>query len=366
MVTGKLCSCEEPYRAETRGVGAGSRILEGGFRGVVKRARFRHRSFCKTYEYYFIHGTNIRKPLWPQRTFESKMPRKRALEFDPNKSDSEDEDFDVTVQRGNRTKVIRSNQKPRRKRRRVNRRDSGDDDNEDEDEDIDSDDDDESEASFAAEDETKDALQTDPRTGRPMRKSKSRPVYEESDGDSIDFMNDINEMNDLDTEVPTKMTKAVGKKSVVIKLKYPPGRVNRSKSHSIGSRGATSETTAPARRSSRIAHDEDDNLYELTNSGNHVAVTGRDRTKSPEMLNLRPTRGGKGLKKPTILDIAEETISQTREEAEGEGEAGFGEDRQQAEIPASREDAGEADMTVEQGKFYHICIQNVQLIRQSR
>lgn len=267
------------------------------------------------------------------------MPRKRGFqEFDPTKSDSEDEDFDVTAQRSRSTRSTRNTQKPRRKKRKANKRSS------DEDEDLDSEESEDSEASYG-EEEVIEEPEVDPRTGRPVRRNrKTRPTYEESDGDSIDYMNEIN--GDDNEEPVNKQLKRGKKPKVMVNLRYNPKRGVRSKSNSVSSKRAGSENTGPVRKSSRIAQGDDDDLYELTNSGNHVAVTGRDRTKSPEMLNLRPTRGGKGLRKPPILDIPEESFDQPKIEPND------GQEPVQAHetgIPASREEVTEAVIVADPG-----------------
>ena len=241
------------------------------------------------------------------------MPsRKRVFDdFDPNKSDPEDEDFDVRASRARGSKVLKIRKsKPSRKKRRM---DYGADGSEDMSES------DLSEGSFdEAGEEHIDEPEVDPRTGRPVRKASKKQVqYEESDGDSIDFMNNMDSDGDrVPTKKPSKRPNQ--KRQLIVKLKTPQRarRNTRGRSGSIGSkRPATAEVVGITRRSSRIAHDDTEGLFALTNSGNHIEMT-RPATKSPETLPSRLTKGGKGLKKPpsAIYEAEDESSWQASEQ----------------------------------------------------
>ena len=241
------------------------------------------------------------------------MPtRNRVLEdFDPTKSDPEDEDYDATASRSRATRVTKHRRsKPTRKRKRATREDSL------------SEGISESEAlsddSFDNEDQ--EPPETDPRTGRPVRKaSKKQPQYLESDGDSVDFANRM-DSSGSDEEPVKKKLKSSPRKSLIVKLKTrgpADGSMRRSTrpaSGSVGSRHAPlAEAAGMTRRSSRIAHDGTEGLYALTNSGNHVEVT-RAPTKSPETFPPRASKGAKGIKKPPSAIFEEATP--TKEEPE--------------------------------------------------
>ena len=267
------------------------------------------------------------------------MPtRKRGFEVDPLKSDSNDSDFDVKTTRTSRAKPSKSaSKKPARKKRRMG---YGSDDSEDVSED------DISEESYD-DDVSEEEPEVDPKTGRPMRTStKKRVVYEESDGDSVDFMNEINS----DAEAENKKAKkgkarhtetASPRKSHIIKLKFrapaPRGRVTRSRSASAAAQGIV-----PTRRSTRIAHDESESLIALTNSGNHAQVV-RPPTLSPEATASRRVKGGKGLKKPpsAIYEEDNESSAQTKEEP-------VESPMLDPEIAASREDLGTYNEEIEE------------------
>ena len=261
-------------------------------------------------------------------------PRKRALEdFDPNKSDPEDEDYDVSATQIRGAKPSRSRKsKPARKRRRTGRTAS-------ESEGV-SETEPSSDESFAEEQEYEEP-EIDPRTGRPMRKvSKNRPQYVESDGDSVDFMNEIDESDIGEHSNRRKNTNSLKKKLIVTLKANPappePKRSSRVKSGSVSSKQpVSSELGVITRRSSRITRDNTEGLFALTNSGNHVEVT-RDPTKSPETFSMRPTRAAKGLKKPpaNLPEVPEDSFIQA--DTEPHVKESF--DQQDAETAASRED----------------------------
>ena len=261
--------------------------------------------------------------------------RQRAFEdFDPTKSDPEDEDYDASVSRSRFNRTIKQRKhKSTRKRKRTEREDSAS-------EDI-SESESSSEASF--EQQEPEAAELDPRTGRPLRKaSKKRPQYHESDGDSIDFMNEIDSSGD-DKPVKKK-AKTSPRRSLIVKLKAalpsnsPPRRKARETSGAVSSRQAqSSEPMGITRRSSRIAHDDTEGLFALTNSGNHIEVT-RPPTKSPETFPARATRGSKGIKKPPSAIIeSTESSAKTKEEPSDNEQPREAE----TEVAASSEEAGD-------------------------
>ena len=256
--------------------------------------------------------------------------KRKAPDFDPTKSDSDDSTYGASTSKQTRSKIARSQRgKPARKRQRRH--------SDDESEDIS----DESEISAeSVSDVEQEEPEIDERTGRPKRKvAKQRVTYEESDDE--DFM------RDLEAErVATPKTKPSGK-SLVVKLhvRTPQAtpapstkRGTRARSGSLSARPTSSELI-PTRRSSRIAHDETEDIVALTTSGRHEDVV-RPGTRSPE-AGERARKGGKGVKSLPTSVLYEE-------EEESSGKTGFSiADSIQAEVAASRDDI--EDSAEEQG-----------------
>lgn len=163
-------------------------------------------------------------------------------------------------------------------------------------------------------------MERNPRTGRGVRSAAKKPVkYEESDEDEEEILG--TESDDAESHtIPTKNRRtarpASAKQSLIVTLKIPTLKMEhgRSSRARTGSRGLKREPTPQAlgtgrsRRSSRISHDEEQNLVALTDSGKHEVVT-RAGTATPEPEgSRRPTRGSKGLKKPpsVVMEASQE------------------------------------------------------------
>ncbi|KAL8796618.1 MAG: hypothetical protein Q9195_001008 [Heterodermia aff. obscurata] len=255
--------------------------------------------------------------------------KRKAPDFDPTKSDSDDSTYGASTSKQTKSKIARSQRgKPARKRQRRH--------SDDESEDIS----DESEISpESASDVEQEEPEIDERTGRPKRKAaKQRVRYEESDDE--DFM------RDLEAERVATPKKKLSGRSLVVKLhvRTPQAtpapstkRDTRARSGSLSARPTSSEMI-PTRRSSRIAHDETEDIVALTTSGRHEDVV-RPGTRSPE-AGERARKGGKGLKSlPTSV---------VYEEEESSGQTGFSiADSIQADVAASRDDL--EDSADEQG-----------------
>lgn len=256
------------------------------------------------------------------------LRNKRKSDFDPTKSDSDDETYGKSASKSAKSRSSRTQGGSARKRQR--RRHSGDD----------SDDDivDESDLSAMI---TGDEIEDDEEieiglSGRPRRKAaKKQPKYEESDSD---------DQLEAAVTTPKKMS---DKPSLVVKLKtthqsMATRRSTRARSGSVGiSRPASSALVLTnTRRSSRIAHDESEPVIALTNSGNHVDVL-RAGTRSPPEIN-RPTKGGKGLKKlpqsSVVYEDSQESPAPAREEYSDPDDLHDEVDRM--EVAASWEDLG--------------------------
>lgn len=253
------------------------------------------------------------------------MPGKRKLEaFDPNKSDSDDNDFDPSEARASPKKSRKSshrssgNSKKRTKRARYGGSDISDDD--DVEDSLD-------ELEYSDHDEEEEEVEMNEKTGRAVRKATKKEVNYEEDSNS-DVADIIGDLEDDDSDVvlakkpQTKRTRAITdeiesgseedvaskrpKRSKIVKLKVstPGPRRNTRAGSTARSRGPESaEPTSagiPPRRNTR-AHTEDAEPISLSASGKHVIREGH----SPEPIK-RATRGSKGVKEPAASTIKEE------------------------------------------------------------
>ena len=260
------------------------------------------------------------------------LRNKRKVD-DPTKSDSEDETYGTSASKALKSRSKAHQNSSLRKKRRRNY--SGDD----------SEDDDvieESELSggLSAEDEIEDEEVELGLSGRPRRKAaKKKPVYEESD--SEDFSEGLRETKVEDQDGTPK--KKGDTRRLVVKLKTTPRQIaaqtrrsTRARSGSIGASRPTSShmPTSATRRSSRIAQDETEAVVALTNSGHHVDVV-RPGTRSPP--TVRPTKGGKGVKKIPASIVYEEEEEESSARTKGQVNSDEPQDEgYRLEIAASR------------------------------
>ncbi|KAL2124028.1 hypothetical protein VTJ04DRAFT_393 [Mycothermus thermophilus] len=228
--------------------------------------------------------------------------------FDPNKSDSEDENFDPAEERVPRSaKKTRSTNKRSRPKRRTNRyRGSDIDDDElsdsvEEDSFVEDDDDDEDE-------EDEDLPLT--ATGRRMRKAAARhPSYKEStdDGEDEDVIQDSDAVGDEDPEdtTPKKPSPERPKKIVVLKMNPRSQRAA-----TRGKQEQPAPPPPPTRRTRARTEEIEEPLMELSNSGRHAQPARDSRSRSPEALaRATRTRGAKSVKAPPapIEEATQET-----------------------------------------------------------
>lgn len=170
--------------------------------------------------------------------------------------------------------------------------------------------------SFGGEDEDEE-IETN-ENGRPLRRSAQKNVtYEESPSEQDDI-----EVTSEEEDVKPRRVKVKPEK-LIVKLRVQPEALSKaltSRSTRSGSRQATAQPSGLTRRSSRISHDDADDLVALTNSGNHVE-TVREGSREPE-TSARATRGGKGIKFPSksTIDEVDEPDSNTTRQAEMDDE----------------------------------------------
>lgn len=218
------------------------------------------------------------------------VKRKDPLEgFDPNKSDSDDENFDPSEFRPHRSKKPRTSrsQAPRPKRRNKY---AGSDIDDDEDDVVS----DSQEESFGGDDDEEDEEEMPVNAaGRRSRKAANKPIsYADPDSGAEDDLIEGPE----DEEVAPKQRKQTSR---IVTLRNPSARK------------ATKEPAASTntRRTRAKTEDvDDDDFVELSTSGKHqVSARATSRSKSPEALSrqVRNMRAAKGVKQPVAATIEE-------------------------------------------------------------
>ncbi|KAB8297131.1 hypothetical protein EYC80_002515 [Monilinia laxa] len=268
------------------------------------------------------------------------MPAKnrRFEAFDPNKSDSNDDDFSPT-EVTSRKSPKKSRSQPQKKGgpRRKNKYKGSD---------ISEDEDDESVEESFSEPEEEEDFEMNEKTGRAVRKAAKKAVTYEEDSNSDDA--DVIQESEVEEEVrpkrSNKRTRVVDndddededevdepvskrnktkEKKLMVTLKIPtkatPARKTRGGSVAK-TRASAEPTSAGLRRSTRARTEEGEDFPSLSNSGKHVIRASR----SPEPIGrMRATRGAKGLKQPaasTIKEEAHETSSYEDPQQDAEGD----------------------------------------------
>ncbi|KAK3950779.1 hypothetical protein QBC32DRAFT_375476 [Pseudoneurospora amorphoporcata] len=259
----------------------------------------------------------------------SKRKKDFLADFDPNKSDSEDENFDPIAEKQRTPRSARKQANTRRQKnrgaaggaRRRNNRYKGSD--------IEDDDDiseSEQDIPFGEEEDEEEEEDSDApvnATGRRMRQAATKhQSYRESSEDS-----DEDQSSDQDKDVVQETDEEQHRPSIESPERSPNKKKSRIVVLSVKTaakpssqrprRGAAAKEPAtmapPTRRSTRARTEEtDEPLLELSNSGRHPRVTrASTRSKSPEAMAhpSRATRGAKGVRKhqpPPIPEAAHE------------------------------------------------------------
>jgi SpoVK/Ycf46/Vps4 family AAA+-type ATPase len=251
---------------------------------------------------------------------------KRKLDnFDPNKSDSNDTDFDPSEDRPRKSAKKSRSQGKRtsggaRKRTKYRGSDVSDDDVEDS----------LLEESFSEEEE--EEFEMNEKTGRAVRKATKKEVnYEEnSDSDMEDLVAEDESEEEVKSRRPTKRSRVAaesteaetdeerGKLSKIVTLKAnpQPARTTRAGSSARTRAVASAEPLSagvPTRRSTRAHTEEGSEPVELSASGRHAIRASR----SPEPIGrARSRRGSKGVKKPASM--IKEEVHETSSYEQGE------------------------------------------------
>lgn len=217
--------------------------------------------------------------------------------FDPNKSDSDDENYEVeTKSRGaSRKSTKRSRPRTKKSTSKARKRRDLDDDDISEEDSIDDD-------SFEEEEEESEP-EVDEVTGRPKRRAKAVPKnYAESEDEEKDAKSE-------EREEPQPSPK----RQKIVKLKVSTNLITGRGLKRAGSSTTTRASAMPlTRRHTRATTAEvADDFLELSNSGRHVVTTRASRTPEAQPAPiLRTTRGAKGVKKhPPIMEAPNEKTS---------------------------------------------------------
>lgn len=252
---------------------------------------------------------------------------KRKLEdFDPNKSDSNDSDFDIKTTRSpakprSRAKTARSSilnrRKPAKRARKEGYGDSEDDIEDDSDAISE-------EESFHEDSSEEEEPAINPKTGRRQRATaKQTKQYQEVSEDEI-------EASDSDSDIPQPRSRQPPPPlSLIVRLKVPSlfaqhQAVIEMKPEPRSRRGSRAESRGitpgeargmGTRRSSRLSHEQEDPLISLTDSGKHTRITRRGTATPEPQSQMRSTRGSKGLKKPpsAIMEASQEDAATSQE-----------------------------------------------------
>ena len=265
---------------------------------------------------------------------------KRSIEDIVNADDSADEDYNdrapaAASSKSRSSKLRRRHDAPARKKQK---RTYGDSDIESDSNEVLSDE----EASFEEGDGDDELVETNPVTGRPVRRAAKEAVvkYEEiSEPDDPEMTSEEDE-DEAEHKPRRRQAKGTPKKTLKITLKMTPQPTRsglRNRTGSYGSKQPASSPSVPqpaaTRRSSRLSHDPEEHLVKLTTSGNHVEVV-REGSRDPEGIPPRAMKGAKGLKYPSKSTINEESQSQSKQE----------EDEAEPEIQASQHELLESDL----------------------
>ncbi|KAI1176261.1 hypothetical protein F4777DRAFT_276384 [Nemania sp. FL0916] len=217
--------------------------------------------------------------------------RNNLIEFDPNKSDSEDESFEPGADDRNDRPRKRPRAGHNSSRHRVNKYRGSD---------IDEDEDDlspsEDEGSFHDNEEDDEPL-VNATTGRRVRKAAARQTnYKESTDDEDEEGQDSESKDELADATPQKTQRL----SKIVTVKVKPGWLKKQPGPGTNPAGGTRRTRA--RTAEVEGREGESELVELSNSGRHARPARGSKSKSPDIaIRRRPVRGGKSVRQPSPL-----------------------------------------------------------------
>lgn len=251
----------------------------------------------------------------PPRLFPMSSRTKRKFDIDPNASDPDDYDYDATERAPPQRRRNRGTPGAKKSSKRQRRAYAGSE--------VDDDDEIVSDDSFTDRSESEEP-EINPATGRSVRRATKKAIkYEESEEDEIE---DTPSEDDDDKPLTSTRRRAkpsieeVAKPSLIVRLKMPDRASGRSLRTRTGSkslaRGKTPEVLG-TRRSSRLSHDVETPIVQLSDSGRHVDIV-REGTRSPEPVLARATRGAKAprVEYPSAIMEASQEVSMVHNDDE--------------------------------------------------
>ncbi|KAJ3495357.1 hypothetical protein NLG97_g3452 [Lecanicillium saksenae] len=212
--------------------------------------------------------------------------RKRVLEdFDPNKSDSDDENFDPTEARPSRSSKKARSFGGSRSGRKKSGRYRGSDIEDDDDELSDS-----QEDSFLDDDD--DEEDDDAPINAAGRRTRKVAVQAQNYAESSEEEAQLSDDGKAESDGEEREKKSARASSRVVKLKVPSAALS----------------NMPRRATRATSHDQDD-LVELSTSGRHAVASRDSVSRSPEPTTRRSSRAAKGIKMPpeTIEEATQES-----------------------------------------------------------
>ena len=247
---------------------------------------------------------------------------KRKFDIDPNASDPDDYYYDASERAPPQRRRNRATGTPgaKKKSSKRQRRAYGGSDVDDDDEIV-------SDDSFTDRSESEEP-EINPATGRSVRRATKKQItYEESEDEIEDTPSEGDDDKPLSTRrraKPKPSIEEVAKPSLIVRLKMPDRAPARNLRIRTGSKSIAREKTPEVtgtRRSSRLSHDVETPIVALSDSGRHVNVV-REGTRSPEPVQPRATRGGKGprVQYPSAIMEASQEASMVRDDDDEEEE----------------------------------------------
>lgn len=222
--------------------------------------------------------------------------------FDPNKSDSDDENYEVETKSRSRKSTKRSRPQAKKSASKARRRRQHSDD------DI-SEGSEESEADEESFSDGSEPVEVDEVTGRPKRRAKAAAKnYAESEDEEKDVKSE-----EIEEAQPSPKRQNSPKRQKIVKLKVATDPVTGRGLRRAGISAARPPAMPSARRHTRATTAEaaDEEFVELSTSGRHVVATRPSRTPEAQPApTTRPTRGAKGVKQqPPIMEASHESSS---------------------------------------------------------
>ncbi|KAI1437713.1 AAA-domain-containing protein [Xylaria sp. CBS 124048] len=256
--------------------------------------------------------------------------RQNLIDFDPNKSDPEDENFKPVDEPSGRPRK-KQRAASANKHRSTNRYSDSDMDEEDEEELISLSEEEDGSSHEEEDDDREDDEPLVNATGRRMRKAAAKQTNYKESTEEEDELDEEPETKDEPGETAPQKARPLSK---VVTIKFRPG-LRSSQAEPAAPTGMTTRRTRARTAETEAAHGNGE-LFELSASGRHARPVRGSKSRSPEtMVRRRVTRGGKGIRPPSPLPeaIEEDTPIHDPDGADSEHEAQDNVDGEEAQEP---------------------------------